>query len=164
MSNQTIIEQLRQLNISKLSTADGKSLEEELGRHARMLQLCLNYELGKVYVSYKPVVYNRKNALLHSMKADVRPVITRNGNKVGLSVRAYFDELSVHRGLDGLPADAEVLINEGWQTHGTFADVPYFGFREGTHFMERAIGLYQRMARKPFPIKLNIAGETRSFD
>ncbi|MDO5411377.1 MAG: hypothetical protein Q4F21_13180 [Lachnospiraceae bacterium] len=161
--NQQIQNQLKNLDISRLRLANGRKLETELGNHARLLADCLKLELNNVYMDYAPVMYRRTKQLLDSIKVDVRTRFNRNGTKYELSVQVYFDQGSIHTGLDGLPADVEVLLNEGWQTHGAFQNVPYFGYREGTHYIEWGVYRYRKFEQTHFPIRLRIAGEERIF-
>lgn len=165
MNTKSIKEQLQSLDISQLKLKNGKSIDAELKRHARILTECIQLSLKEnVYDAYQPKQYERTHALLNSIQFNVTPEWDLDDEKAGLKIKVYFDERSKHLSIFGNESDVEVLLNEGYQTNGSFKDVPYFGFREGTHFIEKAIGLYQKMARKPFPIKLNIAGKTRYFD
>ena len=72
-----------------------------------------------------------------------------------LSIKVCFDDGAWHRGLNGKKVNTAVLLNEGWQTHGAFANVPYFGYREPTHFIELAVEDYKRGVPKPFDVKIN---------
>jgi len=69
----------------------------------------------------------------------------------------------MHKSLDGKDVNAAILLNEGWQTHGTFKDVPYFGFRGPTKFIESGIQKYKKMVENPFPVRLTINNEETLF-
>lgn len=66
-----------------------------------------------------------------------------------------FDDGAWHTGLDGKDVNTAVLLNEGWQTSGKFKDVPYFGYRKATHFIEKAVEEYRRSVQNPFNVKIN---------
>lgn len=72
-----------------------------------------------------------------------------------LSISVGFDAGALHTGFDGRVVNTAVLLNEGWQTHGKFANVPYFGYREPTHFIEKAIEMYRQKVADPFEVKIN---------
>lgn len=164
MNTKSIKEQLQNLDILQLKLKNGKSVDEELKRHARILAECIQLSLKEnVYDAYRPKYYDRTYDLLNSIQFEVTPEWDLDGDKVGLKIKIYFDERSRHLGIFGNESDVEVLLNEGWQTNGSFSNVPYFGFRQGTHFIEIGIEKYRKIIGNPFDIRLNITGDTRYF-
>jgi hypothetical protein len=138
----------------------GDSVAAELKCHARILANCIQYELDKVYNLYEPKVYKRTFGTYNSlMIGNLEIKVTATGVALGISL--MFDENAIHKGFDGEPVNTALLLNEGWQTG--FSDVPYFGQREGTHFIEKGIENYRRMMKNPFAIKLKIRDEIREF-
>ena len=132
----------------------------ELKRHAKILANCIQYELDKVYDSYEPKIYQRTFDVYNSlMIGNLEVKITATGAALGISL--IFDENAVHKGFDGKPVNTAVLLNEGWRTN--FSDVPYFGRREGTHFIESGIERYKQKVKNPFAVKLIIGDEFREF-
>ena len=152
MSN--LKESLKNLDISKLKLKNGKSVETELKRHAAILADCILDQLDKVYDSYEPKIYKRTYNLYNSVYIDDKVVAEVTAKGASLSITVGFDEGALHTGLDGKIVNTAVLLNEGWQTHGKFANVPYFGYREPTHFIE-AIEAYKQKVSDPFEVQIN---------
>lgn len=153
MSN--LKENLKNLDISKLKLKNGKSLESELKRHAAILADCIMEQLDKVYDSYEPKIYKRTYNLYNSVYIDDKVVAQVTSKSAALSITVSFDDGAFHTGFDGQKVNTAVLLNEGWQTHGRFANVPYFGYREPTHFIEKAVEAYKQRVSDPFEIKIN---------
>ena len=147
--------QLQKLDVSKLKTVGGDTVEKELKRHARFLANCIMYRLDQVYDSYTPKIYNRTYDLCNSVYVDDKVFAEVFSTGASLSIKVCFDDGAWHRGLNGKKVNTAVLLNEGWQTHGAFANVPYFGYREPTHFIELAVEDYKRGVPKPFDVKIN---------
>ena len=121
---------LKNLDISRLKLKNGKSVETELKRHAAILADCILDQLDKVYDAYEPKIYKRTYNLYNSVCVDNKVVAEVTAKGAALSITVGFDEGALHTGLDGKIVNTAVLLNEGWQTHGKFANVPYFGYRE----------------------------------
>ena len=152
--------QLQKLDVSKLKMGSGNCVAAELKRHARILANCIQYELDKVYDSYEPKVYKRTYGTYNSlMIGNLEIKVTATGAALGISL--IFDEDAIHKGFDGSPINTAVLLNQGWRTG--FSDVPYFGQREGTHFIENGIEKYKQKVKNPFAVKLKIGDEIREF-
>lgn len=161
MSN--ITKQLARLNVSKLKMKNGRTVTDELKYHARILCNCIMEELDDVYDSYTPKTYFRSYGLYNSLYIDDGVKIDVSSSGAGLSIGIHFDEGAVHKSFDGSNSDVATLINEGWQTHGSFKDVPYLGFREGTHFINKGIEKYKKKVSKPFTVRLMINDKERTF-
>lgn len=156
--------QLRNLDVSKLKMRNGSSVEAELKRHAGILADCIMDSLAnEVYESYTPKMYIRSYKLYDSLYVDdfIRVDISTSGTN--LSIELHFDDGAVHIGFTGEEANTAVLLNEGFQTHGSFSDVPYLGYRTGTHFIEKGIQKYKKMVNNPFGIRFTINDEERIF-
>ena len=128
--------QLQKLDVSKLKMESRNSVAAELTRHARILANCIQHELDKVYNSYEPKVYKRTYGTYNSLMIG-NFEIKVTATSTALSISLIFDDGAIHKGFEGSPVNMAVLLNEGWQTG--FSDVPYFGQREGTHFIEKGI-------------------------
>lgn len=146
---------LKSMDVAKMKLDNGKTVEQELRHHADILAACIAQELWAVYASYMPVLYKRTFALQHSLLTDSRVYTEVKGTKMLVSVRLGFGDGAWHTGFDGKPVNTALLLNEGWQTHGKFADVPYFGFREATHFVDRAIEAYRKSVKNPLDVQIN---------
>lgn len=161
MSN--LKKQLKKLDVSKLKMKNGNSVEKELNRHASILADCIMEELDNVYDSYTPLVYRRNYGLYNSLYIDNRIKIDVSNKGIAISLGLHFDDGAIHESFSGEDANTAVLLNEGWQTHGSFSDIPYLGYREGTHFIEKGIEKYKKRVNNPFAIRLTINNEERVF-
>ena len=144
---------LKNLDVSKLKTSNGKSLSEELKHHAAILADCIMYRLDEVYESYSPHIYKRTYNLYNSIYIDQTPVLKIGTSGAAICISVLFDDGAIHQSLNGKNVDVAMLLNEGWQTHGSFANVPYFGYRPGTHFIDKGIEDYKRRVDHPFDVK-----------
>lgn len=154
--NNNLRKKLNRIDVSKCRLKNGNTIEEELKQHAEILAECLNDALVDVYESYTPSVYRRTYGLMQSVEVGDIKVIIYSG-KANLSIKVGFNDNAVHTGLDGKDANVAVLLNEGWQ-HKNGA-TPYFSYRDGEHFIEKAVEMYKLRVTKPFKVKININGE-----
>lgn len=155
--------QLKNLDVSKLKLKNGHIIENELERHASILADCIMECLDEVYDAYTPQIYHRSYGLYDSLYIDdiIRMDISTGG--ANLRIGLHFDNNAIHRSFDGKDVNAAVLINEGWQTHGSFSSVPMLGWRTGEHFIEKGIEKYKRKVSKPFKVRFTINNEERIF-
>lgn len=147
--------QLKRLDVAKLKTADGKPLKEDIKRHARFLADCVMHRLNEVYESYQPKIYQRTYGLYNSVYVDDTPIIKISAAGATLSMYIRFDDGVKRRGFNGEEVNLAVLLNEGWQTKGKFKSVPYFGYREPSFFIEKAVEDYKRGIKNPYHVKIN---------
>lgn len=163
MSRESLQQQLKKLDVAKLKMNNGKDVEDELKKHSKILVDCIMQELDKVYDSMEPVMYQRTYNLYNALDIDqtVRVNVSASGAK--LSIGLCFDNGAMHRSFDGEMVNTAWLINDGWQTHGRFANVPYLGYRSAENFIEKGIERYKRSVRKPFPVKLMKGTEVTYF-
>lgn len=155
--------QLKKLDVAKLKLKNGSTVENELKRHASILVDCIMEELDNVYDARTPKVYQRSYGLYNSLYIDDVIRIDVSSKGANLSIGLHFDEGAIHQSFSGEDVSAAVLLNEGWQTHGSFSHVPYLGYREGTHFIEKGIEKYKRKVSNPFKLKFTINNEERIF-
>lgn len=163
MSRESIRKQLKNLDVSKLKLKNGNTIEKELKRHAAVLADCIMEELDKVYDSYDPVVYERSYDLYNSLYIDQTIKIDVTASGASLSIGLSFDDGAMHRSFDGEMKNTAWLINDGWQTHGRFASIPYFGYRESTNFIEHGIEKYKSKVSNPFTVELTKGTEVTYF-
>lgn len=161
MSNLT--KQLNALSVSKLKLKNGNTVEKELKRHAAILADCIMQELDRVYESYTPKIYQRTYELYNSLYIDDVVRIDISHKKASLSIGIHFDDGAIHQGFNGEYVNTAILLNEGYRTSGSFKDVPYFGYRIGTHWIEAGIQRYKRTVSNPFAVRLTINNEIREF-
>lgn len=143
--------------------SNGKTVADEIKHHAAVLADCIQYELDAVYDSYSPVLYRRTYGLYNSLYIDDKIEISVTAKGANLSIGLHFDDLAIHKGFDGSDADTPILINDGWQTHGSFANVPYFGYREATHFIENGVARYKKSVSNPFAVEVTKNGITETY-
>lgn len=155
--------QLKNLNVSTLKMKNGNSVEKELKRHAAILADCIMEELDQVYDSYTPKIYNRSYGLYNSLYIDEGIRLDISSSGASLSIGLHFDDGATHKNFFGEDSNTAILLNEGWQTHRSFSNVPYLGYREGTHFIEKGIEKYKRRVGKPFKVRFTINNEERIF-
>lgn len=155
--------QLKNLDVSKIKMSNGKTVEAELKRNAGILADCIMVELDKVYDSYSSKVYERTYDLYNSLNVDSTIRINVNASGTTLSIGLSFDDGVMHQGFDGQMKNVAWLINDGFQTKGRFAHVPYLGHREATNFLEHGIEAYKRSVKNPFAVKLTKGDEVTYF-
>lgn len=162
----SLVDQLKSLDVSKLKMKSGRTLEQELQRHAEILKDCIERRLEMdVYNARSPKVYDRTYDLLNSIEVNVTPQLVNVDGKKCLSVKVFFNEQSIHKGLWGESADVATLLNEGYQvSKGWHKNIDYFGRRSGVKFIDHAIEDYQDKVSNPFPVRLTIADEVRDFN
>lgn len=154
--------QLKKINTSKLKMKNGNDVKTELKRHANILMECIQEELYAVYDIYSPLVYKRTHGLAESLYIGSTEIkVSAKG--LTMSVEVGFSESALHENFLGEKMNTAILLNEGFQTHGSFESVPYLGYREATHFIEKGIQKYKTSVNKPFAIKFNINNEIRNF-
>ena len=161
MSN--IRNQLKNLNIGKLKMKTGRTVENELKHHASILYDCILEEMdNSIYSAYSPKLYMRKFNLYNALR--INDMIRVSAKNSSLYVELYFDEDDVmHQNFFGERVDVATILNEGYRTHGSFADVPMLGFRDATKFIDNGILRYKQKVTNPFTVKLNINNEERIF-
>lgn len=161
MSN--LKQQLRNLDVSKLKLKNGNTVEKELKHHAAILANCIMEEIDELYESYSPKVYSRSYDLYNSLYIDDVIHIDISAKGTSLSIHLGFDEGAIHEGIMGDEADVALLLNDGYRTYGSFANVPMFGWRTGKNFIENGITAYKKKVKNPFPVRLEKNNEEYYF-
>lgn len=151
----SIIDQLQKMDVSKLKMANGSTVGTELQRHAKILADCIQGQMDKMYESYQPKQYHRTYRLYDSLYIDDELIFSASAKGSSLKIRLGFDNGSMHIGFNGQPADTAVLLNDGYKTSGYFAHIPYLGYREGYHFVEKGIEDYRRKVSNPFTVEIS---------
>ena len=154
--------QLNNLDVSKLKLKNGRSVEQELKRHANILADCITEEIDRIYESYPPKYYQRSYNVYNSLYVDDKIRIDISSSGTGLSIGIHFDEGSLHENFDGEDSNIIGLWNEGYEWKNN-PHIPYLSEREGTHFIEEAIKNYKQMVSNPFKVKFTINNEERLF-
>ena len=99
----------------------------------------LQEEIDIWYRSYTPMEYERSWKMRDSIYVD--DYISVSIDTTRLSIRIKFNQNAFHKSLWGNEeVNALLLMNDGFETkNGWHKDIPYFGYREGGHFLEKAM-------------------------
>lgn len=161
MSN--IKKQLRQLDVGKLKMKTGRTVEQEIRYHASILADCIMEEMQDSIYDYSNKVYKRTYDLWNSLYIDDKMRVDVSSKGTGLSIGVHFSDEVMHENFFGEKTNVAAILNEGYRTHGSFADVPMLGFRDATKFIDNGILRYKQKVANPFKVKLNINNEERIF-
>ena len=161
MSN--IKKQLRQLNVGKLKMKTGRTVEQEMRYHASILADCIMEEMQDSIYSYANKVYKRTYDLWNSLYIDDKMRVDVSSKGTSLTISLQFSDDVMHENFFGERVDVAGILNEGYKTHGSFADVPMLGWRDATKFIDNGILKYKQKVSNPFKVKLNINNEERIF-
>lgn len=144
-------------NTKSIKISNGKTLEQLLIDQAVYLQELIKKYLRDYRKAFKPKCYHRTGELEKSIKVSV----VKNAGSV-YTVYVYFDENAAHRSGFGVwavkdgrgkydddihdfnsenAANTAILVNDGYtvQKPVWFKEYANFGYREGAHFVEKAI-------------------------
>lgn len=166
----SIEEQIQELVREKLGATGGsaskKVTAEILQAEAERLKSILAKHIRAYYDSREPVKYVRHTPY---NLAEALRVRVRDDNTMGI----YFDEdgkncvwgesVVGHKGPhDFLWGFQPILIDAGWQVNkkASFANVHYFGYYEGYHFIEKAIKEFKQ--NNPYGIAISIEINAKS--
>lgn len=143
----SIRNQLKGIDIRKLKTSNGQSLDELLYIEAQRLKNCIQYRLDNYLSSYTPVMYKRTGGLQSSLKVDSFMSIKIIDN--GLEIRLFFDENANHMSGDGIvgwdgngeEVNTAYLLNYGYRVQKDvwFKNIANFGYRAAGNFVKDGI-------------------------
>ncbi len=141
-------------DIRKLRLPNGRTFEQQMKYEADRFLKILQEEIDNWYRSYTPTVYQRTYAMRNSVYAEDLVDIDSSGTQLTIKIN-YTDE-AMHQSLwgDG-EVDTLLLMNNGYRVKsGWHKDIPYFGYREGGHFLEKAVERFNK--DNYFGIEINI--------
>lgn len=132
------------IDIRKLRLPNGRTFEQQMKYEAKRFLKILQEEIDEWYRSYSPVVYQRTYAMRDSLYAEDFVDIDSSGTQ--LTVKLKQTDEAMHKSLwGGGEVNALLLMNEGYQVKsGWHKDIPYFGYREGGHFLEKAVERFKQ--------------------
>ena len=141
-------------DIRKLRLPNGRTFEQQMKYEAKRFLKILQDEIDEWYHSYSPSIYERSYDMKFSIYAEDYVDIDTSGTQ--LTVKLKYTDEAMHKSLWG---DGEVntllLMNNGYQVNsGWHKDIPYFGYREGGHFLEKAVERFNK--DNAFGIEINI--------
>lgn len=135
---------LIKIDIRKLQLPNGRTFEQQMKYEAKRFLKILQEEIDEWYRSYSPVVYQRTYAMRDSLYAEDFVDIDSSGTQ--LTVKLKQTDEAMHKSLwGGGEVNALLLMNEGYQVKsGWHKDIPYFGYHEGGHFLEKAVERFKQ--------------------
>lgn len=132
------------IDIRKLELPNGRTVEQQMKYEAKRFLKILQEEIDEWYRSYSPSQYDRTYDMRNSVYAEDFVDINSSGTQ--LTIRIKYTDKAMHPSLwgDG-DTDTLLLMNNGYNVeNGWHKDIPYFGYREGGHFLESAVERFNR--------------------
>ena len=141
-------------DVRKLRLPNGRTIEQQMKYEAKRFLKILQEEIDEWYRSYSPKMYQRTYDMKTSIYAEDFVDIDSSGTQ--LTVRIKQTDEAMHESLwGGGEVNALLLMNNGYHVSGGWhKDIPYFGYREGGHFLESAVERFNQ--DNYFGIEINI--------
>ncbi len=132
------------IDFRQLKLKNGKTIQQQLKEEARRFKDILQKHIDDFYNAYTPVLYNRTYNMRNSIYVDdAVDVEISNGN---LRIIVKYSNDVFHSSLFGEEQintlylmDSGYKVNKGWHK-----DIPYFGFRSGSGFLQKAVDEFNR--------------------
>ena len=154
--------QLKNIDVTKLKFKNGKTYGQVMVEETNRLRNCIQARLDAYMNSYQPKIYSRTGALQNSLKVDDILNLKVTGKTMSLDI--YFDDSGYHRSGDGIQGwdgngetvNTAYLLNYGYEVEKDvwFKDIPNFGYRSASHFIEDGIADFE--ASNPYGIKIKV--------
>lgn len=129
------------IDMKKLILSNGRTIEQQMKNEAKRFVKILQEEIDRWYASYEPSIYNRSYEMENSIYAENFVDINVNGNT--LEIKVKYTDKAYHQSLWGGEVDTLLLMNNGYEvSKGWHKNIPYFGYRDGGHFLESAVERY----------------------
>lgn len=145
-------------DLRKLVLPTGNTIEKQLKVEADRFLKILQEEIDAWYFSYTPTIYNRTYNMRDSISVDDVVKVYTSKNQFIIDI-VYSDD-AFHKSLwsDNVINSIE-LMNEGYKVKsGWHKDIANFGYREGGHFIEKAIARFNKNNPLGIDIKINYQG------
>lgn len=142
-------------DLRKLVLPTGNTIEKQLKVEADRFLKILQEEINAWYFSYTPIIYNRTYNMRDSISVDDVVRVYPSKNQLVIDI-VYYDD-AFHKSLwsDNVINSIE-LMNEGYKVKsGWHKDIANFGYREGGHFIEKAIARFNKNNPLGIDIKIN---------
>ena len=164
----SIANQLKSIDITKLKMSNGRTLAENLYSEANRLRDCIQDRLDIYMATHQPKMYDRTGNLENSLKVDDILSIRVVGNTLEIDI--FFDDGAIHKSGDGIKGwsgngdevNVAYLLNYGYRVEKDvwFKNIPYFGFRPATNFVEDGIDDFNATNTLGINITKKFNGET----
>ena len=126
-------------DLRKLVLPTGNTIEKQLKVEADRFLKILQEEIDAWYFSYRPTIYNRTYNMRDSISVDDVVRVYPSKNQLVIDVINSIE-----------------LMNEGYKVKsGWHKDIENFGYREGGHFIEKAIARFNKNNPLGIDIKIN---------
>ena len=143
-------------DLRKLVLPTGNTIEKQLKVEADRFLKILQEEIDAWYFSYTPTIYNRTYNMRDSISDD--DVLKVYPSKNQLIIDIIYSDDAFHKSLwsDDVINSIE-LMNEGYKVKsGWHKDIENFGYREGSHFLEKAIARFNKNNPLGIDIKIKL--------
>lgn len=127
------------IDITKIRLKNGRTIAQQMYYEARRFMDILQEEIDIWYRSYSPIEYQRTYKMQHCIYAEDYISVDIDENRLSILIR--FKDNAYHKSLWGNEeVNALLLMNNGFEAKsGWHKDIPYFGYREGGYFLEKAM-------------------------
>lgn len=143
-------------DLRKLVLSTGNTIEKQLKVEADRFLKILQEEIDAWYLSYTPIIYNRTYNMRDSISVD--DVVRVYPSKNQLVIDIVYSDDAFHKSLwsDDVINSIE-LMNEGYKVKsGWHKDIENLGYREGGHFLEKAIARFNKNNPLGIDIKIKL--------
>jgi len=143
-------------DLRKLVLPTGNTIEKQLKVEADRFLKILQEEIDAWYLSYTPIIYNRTYNMRDSISVD--DVVRVYPSKNQLVIDIVYSDDAFHKSLwsDDVINSIE-LMNEGYKVKsGWHKDIEHLGYREGGHFLEKAIARFNKNNPLGIDIKIKL--------
>ena len=143
-------------DLRKLVLPTGNTIEKQLKVEADRFLKILQEEIDAWYFSYRPTIYNRTYNMRDSISVD--DVVRVYPSKNQLVIDIVYSDDAFHKSLwsDDVINSIE-LMNEGYKVKsGWHKDIENLGYREGGHFLEKAIARFNKNNPLGIDIKIKL--------
>lgn len=143
-------------DLRKLVLPTGNTIEKQLKVEADRFLKILQEEIDAWYLSYTPIIYNRIYNMRDSISVD--DVVRVYPSKNQLVIDIVYSDDAFHKSLwsDDVINSIE-LMNEGYKVKsGWHKDIENLEYREGGHFLEKAIARFNKNNPLGIDIKIKL--------
>jgi hypothetical protein len=141
-------------DLRKLVLPTGNTIEKQLKVEADRFLKILQEEIDAWYLSYTPIIYNRTYNMRDSISVD--DVVRVYPSKNQLVIDIVYSDDAFHKSLwsDDVINSIE-LMNEGYKVKSGW-HIENLGYREGGHFLEKAIARFNKNNPLGIDIKIKL--------